>query len=54
MIARRAQREIEPMIAIGIPSSNGQGVAMTSTARNRTASPLITHANRATMTAIGV
>jgi hypothetical protein len=28
MIARRAQREIEPMMAMGIAMSSGQGVAM--------------------------
>ena len=44
MIARRAQREIEPMMAIGMPSSNGHGVAMTSTARKRIDSPLIAQA----------
>lgn len=35
MMARWAQSEIEPMITMGIASSNGQGVAMTSTAGKR-------------------
>ena len=54
MIARRAQRDIEPMMAIGMAISNGQGVAMTSTARNRIDSPLTAHATRATVRASGV
>jgi hypothetical protein len=54
MIARRAHKEIEPMIATGMPMSNGQGVAITSTARKRNASPLIAHASAATVTATGV
>jgi hypothetical protein len=54
MIARRAQREIEPMMAMGMASNNGQGVAMTITARKRIGSPLITQANRATVKATGV
>ena len=54
MIARRAHREIEPMIATGIAMSSGHGVAMTSTARKRTASPLMTQASPATVRATGV
>lgn len=54
MIARRAQREIEPMIAIGIAMSSGQGVAMTNTARKRTDPPLMIHASTATVRATGV
>ncbi len=54
MIARRALSEIDPMIATGIPIRSGQGVAMTSTARKRTASPLPTHAPTASTSAIGV
>ena len=42
------------MMAMGMASSNGQGVAMTSTARNRIDSPLIAQANRATVRATGV
>ena len=41
MIERRAASEMEPMIATGMAMSNGQGVAITSTARKRTASPLM-------------
>ena len=54
MIARRAHNEIDPMMAIGIAMSSGHGVAITRTARNRTASPLAAHAARATASATGV
>ena len=54
MIARRAQSEIEPMMATGIAISSGQGVAITSTARKRTASPLTAQATPATTSATGV
>lgn len=54
MIARRAQSDIEPMMAMGIASSKGQGVAMTNTARNRMDSPLIAQARAATTSATGV
>jgi len=46
-IALRAQREIEPMIAMGIARSKGQGVAMTNIARKRMDSPLIAQAKMA-------
>jgi hypothetical protein len=42
------------MIATGIAMSKGQGVAITMTARNRTASPLIAQASIASATATGV
>ena len=54
MIARRAQREIEPITAMGMARSKGQGVAMTNTARKRMDSPLITQAKIATANATGV
>ncbi len=54
MIARRAQSEIEPMMATGMAISSGQGVAITSTARKRMASPLAAQATRATVNATGV
>ena len=54
MMARRAQREIEPRRAMGMARSSGHGVAITSTERNRTDSPLITHASIATASATGV
>jgi hypothetical protein len=54
MIPRRAEREIEPIIATGIAMSKGQGVAITITARKRTASPLITQASIASAIATGV
>ena len=41
------------MIAIGMAMRSGQGVAMTRTARKRTASPVTTHARTATVSAIG-
>ena len=53
-IALRAQREIEPMIAMGIARSKGQGVAMTNTARKMMDSPLITQAKMAKAKATGV
>src|ERR1700686_5071444 len=43
MMPRRAASEIAPMIATGMAISRGQGVAMTSTARNRVPSPLRPH-----------
>ncbi len=46
--------EIDPMIATGIAMSSGHGVAMTITDRNRTGSPLITHAAMAMISASGV
>ena len=51
---RRAASEIEPMIATGMAINSGHGVAITSTARNRTASPLAIHAAAAMATASGV
>jgi hypothetical protein len=54
MMARRAQSDMEPMMAMGMASSTGQGVAMTITARKRIDSPLISQANRATVKATGV
>ncbi len=54
MIARRAQREMEPMIATGMAISSGQGVAITRTARKRTGSPLMIHASAASARATGV
>ena len=53
-IALRAQREIEPMIAMGIARSKGQGVAMTNIARKRMDAPLITHAKMAKAKGTGV
>ena len=53
-IERRAASEMEPMIATGMAMSNGQGVAITSTARKRIASPLTAQASTAMVTAIGV
>ncbi len=53
-IPRLAASEIEPMTATGMAISSGQGVAITSTARKRTASPLAIQAARATATATGV
>ncbi len=44
MMPRRAASEIEPMIATGMAINSGQGVATTSTARNRIASPLAAQA----------
>ncbi len=54
MIPRRAAMEIAPMTATGIAISNGQGVATTTTARNRRDSPLIAHAKPPSVSAIGV
>ncbi len=51
---RVAASETEPMIATGIAINSGQGVAITSTAKNRVASPESHHANAATNTASGV
>ena len=48
---RRAARLIPPMIATGVASSSGQGVATTSTASTREASP---DANQAIAQAISV
>lgn len=54
MMPLRAAREIAPTIATGTPMSSGQGVAMTSTARNRLGSPLTIQPSAATMRAITV
>ena len=54
MIPRRAASETEPITATGIAMSSGQGVATTSTARNRTGSPLASHAAAAITSASGV
>ena len=54
MMPRCAESEIEPMMATGIAIKSGQGVATTSTARKRSASPLAAHAARAMATASGV
>jgi hypothetical protein len=54
MMPRFAASDMAPMIATGMPMSSGHGVATTSTARNRTGSPLHAHAATATMSAIGV
>ena len=40
MMLRFAASEMAPMIVTGMAMSSGQGVATTSTARNRTGSPL--------------
>ena len=44
MMARRAHKEMDPMMATGIARISGQGVAMTSTARNRVALPVTVRA----------
>ncbi len=54
MIPRRAASEMEPMIATGMAINSGQGVATTSTARNRNGSPLAAQAATAIATASGV
>ncbi len=54
MMPRRAASEIEPMMATGMAINNGQGVATTSTAKNRVASPLAAQAMAATASASGV
>ena len=54
MIARFAASEIEPITATGIAINSGHGVATTSTARNRTASPVASHAAMPIATASGV
>ena len=54
MMPRLAASEMAPMIATGMPMSSGHGVATTSTARNRTGSPLHSHAAIASASAIGV
>ena len=51
---RRAASEIAPMIATGIASSSGHGVAITRTARNRFGSPLAIQPAAATLTASSV
>ena len=53
MMLRRAESEMAPMTATGIASNSGQGVAITSTARNRCDSPLTIHAATASATASG-
>ena len=54
MMPRRADSEIEPMIATGMAINSGHGVATTSTARKRNASPLAAQAASAMAKAIGV
>ena len=54
MMARFAASEIEPMMVTGIAIKSGQGVATTSTARNRTGSPLMSQATSASANATGV
>ena len=54
MMPRRAASEMEPMMATGMAISSGQGVATTSTARKRTASPLAAQATQREATASGV
>jgi hypothetical protein len=54
MIPRRAASDTAPMIATGMAIKRGQGVAVTSTARNRTDSPLPNQAAKAMAIAIGV
>ena len=54
MMARFAASEIVPMMATGIAINNGHGVATTSTARNRSASPLSSQAASAMARAAGV
>ena len=54
MIPRRAASDTEPMIATGIAINNGHGVAITSTAKKRTACPLANQAATAIATANGV
>ena len=51
---RVAASEIEPMMATGMAMRSGHGVATTSTARNRTGSPVQIHAPTAIATASGV
>jgi hypothetical protein len=53
MIPRLAALEMPATIAIGAARISGQGVATTSTARARTASPLIAHARTATTSVTG-
>ena len=45
--------EIELIIVIGIAINNGHGVAITSTARNRIASPVKYQADKAIISATG-
>ena len=54
MMLRFAASEMAPMMATGMPISSGHGVATTSTARNRTGSPLHIQAEIASASAIGV
>jgi hypothetical protein len=49
-----AASEMAPITATGMEISSGQGVAITTTARKRIASPVTTQAATATPTAIGV
>ena len=51
---RFAASDTAPMIATGIAINSGQGVATTSTARNRVADPLKYQAAAAIATASGV
>jgi hypothetical protein len=50
MMARLAAVEIAPIIATGIASNSGHGVAMTNTAKNRVGSLPITQPNAANET----
>ena len=54
MMARLAATEIAPMMATGMASSKGQGVAMTNTARNRVGSFPMTQPAKAMETAMTV
>src|SRR5688500_3831434 len=51
---RLAASELAPITAPGIPINNGQGVATTSTARNRDGSLLASQLTAATASAAGV
>ena len=54
MTPRRAAVEMAPMIATGIAISSGQGVAITTTLRNRTGLPVNHQASPASTSASGV
>src|SRR2546429_9964363 len=53
MIPRRADNEIAPTIAVGIPSNSGHGVAITTTAKKQCAPALKNPAPPATARASG-
>ena len=53
-ICRRAARLMPPITATGVARMSGQGVATTSTASTRVASPEIHHAMMQTMIVTGV